>query len=73
MPIYFKIWTVILRQLDGTIWKNFGNGVRSSPAGFKLTRKYLQSRVKKKDSVTNVENAVLDFGVMDLLCFLFVD
>ncbi|GJQ96187.1 hypothetical protein Tco_0007326 [Tanacetum coccineum] len=50
-----------------------GNGERSGPTGFKFTRENLQSRIKKKDSVTNVENAVLDFGVVDLLCLLFVN
>ncbi|GKA19704.1 hypothetical protein Tco_0699619 [Tanacetum coccineum] len=49
-----------------------GNGERSGPTSFKFTRENLQSRIKKKDSVTNIENAVFDFGVMDLLCLLFV-
>ncbi|GJZ92068.1 hypothetical protein Tco_0664133 [Tanacetum coccineum] len=29
--------------------------------------------VKEEDSITDVENAVFDLGVMDSLCFLFVD
>ncbi|GJU25218.1 hypothetical protein Tco_1163839 [Tanacetum coccineum] len=43
-------------------------------AGLKLARyENLQSRVKEEDSITNVENAVFDLGVMDPLCFLFID
>ncbi|GJZ45271.1 hypothetical protein Tco_0592867 [Tanacetum coccineum] len=45
----------------------------STPAGLKLARENLQSRVKEEDSITDVENAVFDLGVMDSLCFLFVD
>ncbi|GKD20279.1 hypothetical protein Tco_1221982, partial [Tanacetum coccineum] len=45
----------------------------SIPAGLKLARENLQSRVKEEDSITDVENAVFDLGVMDSLCFLFVD
>ncbi|GJU87153.1 hypothetical protein Tco_1294699 [Tanacetum coccineum] len=29
--------------------------------------------VKEEDSITDVENAVFDLGVMDSLCFLFID
>ncbi|GJZ81169.1 hypothetical protein Tco_0646163 [Tanacetum coccineum] len=42
------------------------------PAGFKLVEN-LQSRVKEEDSITDVENAVSDLGVMDSLGFLFID
>nr|GEW35049.1 ribonuclease H-like domain-containing protein [Tanacetum cinerariifolium] len=42
----------------------------SRPAGLKLARENLQSRVKEKDSITDVENAVFDFKVMDSLSFL---
>ncbi|GKB09953.1 hypothetical protein Tco_0843876 [Tanacetum coccineum] len=45
----------------------------STPAGLKFARENLQSRVKEEDSITNVENAVFDLGVMDSLCFLFID
>ncbi|GJT11741.1 hypothetical protein Tco_0858783 [Tanacetum coccineum] len=31
------------------------------------------SNVKEEDSITDVENAVFDLGVMDSLCFLFID
>nr|GEZ07274.1 hypothetical protein [Tanacetum cinerariifolium] len=60
-------------------WINFavpeylGNGEWSSLAGLKLARENLESRIKKEDSITNVENAVFDLGFMDPLCFLFVD
>ncbi|GJR95132.1 hypothetical protein Tco_0267306 [Tanacetum coccineum] len=30
-------------------------------------------RVKEEDSITDVENAAFDLGVMDSLCFLFID
>nr|GFA57207.1 hypothetical protein [Tanacetum cinerariifolium] len=43
----------------------------SRPAGLKLTQENLQSRVKEEDSITDVENAVFDFGVMKPLSFLF--
>ncbi|GKD19281.1 hypothetical protein Tco_1208439, partial [Tanacetum coccineum] len=33
-----------------------------------LARENLKSRIKEEDSITNVENAVLDLGVMDPLC-----
>ncbi|GKB89574.1 probable DNA helicase MCM8 [Tanacetum coccineum] len=39
----------------------------STPAGLKLARENLQSRVKEEDSITDVENAVFDLGVMDSL------
>ncbi|GJR50399.1 hypothetical protein Tco_1400920 [Tanacetum coccineum] len=42
-------------------------------SGSKPCRENLQSRVKEEDSITDVENAVFDLGVMDSLCFLFVD
>ncbi|GJW58366.1 hypothetical protein Tco_0105097 [Tanacetum coccineum] len=45
----------------------------STPAGFKLARENLQSRVKEEDSITDVENAVFDLGVMDSLCLFFID
>ncbi|GJW30460.1 hypothetical protein Tco_0047335 [Tanacetum coccineum] len=41
--------------------------------GLKLAREKLQSRVKEEDSITNVEKAAFDLGVMDSLCFLFID
>ncbi|GKD26343.1 hypothetical protein Tco_1232557 [Tanacetum coccineum] len=43
------------------------------PAGLKLARENLQSRVKEEDSITDVENAVFDLGVMNSLCFLLVN
>ncbi|GKB93544.1 hypothetical protein Tco_0979681 [Tanacetum coccineum] len=55
------------------IWKNLGYSEWSTPAGLKLARENLQSRVKEEDSITDVENAVFDLGVMDSLCFLFID
>ncbi|GKA05588.1 hypothetical protein Tco_0684708 [Tanacetum coccineum] len=45
----------------------------TSSGVLKLARENLQSRVKEEDSITDVENAVFDLGVMDSLCFLFVD
>ncbi|GJV74310.1 hypothetical protein Tco_1494305 [Tanacetum coccineum] len=55
------------------IWKNLGYSEWSTPAGLKLARENLQSRVKEEDSITDVENAIFDLGVMDSLCFLFID
>ncbi|GJV08598.1 hypothetical protein Tco_1346254 [Tanacetum coccineum] len=55
------------------IWKNLGYSEWSTLAGLKLARENLQSRVKEDDSITDVENAIFDLGVMDSLCFLFVD
>ncbi|GJW45142.1 hypothetical protein Tco_0073941 [Tanacetum coccineum] len=37
----------------------------SRPTGLKLARENLQSRVKEEDSITDVENAVLAFGVVE--------
>nr|GEX77240.1 hypothetical protein [Tanacetum cinerariifolium] len=54
-------------------WEHLGNGKWSSPAGLKLSRENLQSRIKEEDSITDVENTVFDLGVMDPLCFLFID
>nr|GFB06034.1 hypothetical protein [Tanacetum cinerariifolium] len=45
----------------------------SRPAGLKLARENIQSRVKEEDYITNIENAVFDFGVTKPLSFLFVD
>ncbi|GKF59955.1 hypothetical protein Tco_0176741, partial [Tanacetum coccineum] len=59
--------------LDSAIWKNLGYSEWSTPTGLKLARENLQSRVKEEDSITDVENADFDLGVMDSLCFLFVD
>ncbi|GJZ45808.1 hypothetical protein Tco_0593404 [Tanacetum coccineum] len=53
--------------------KNLGYSEWSTPAGLKLARENLQSRVKEEDSITDVENAIFDLGVMDSLCFLFID
>ncbi|GJS58101.1 hypothetical protein Tco_0652885 [Tanacetum coccineum] len=55
------------------IWKDLSYSEWSTPAGLKLAQENLQSRVKEEDSITDVENAVFDLGVMDSLCFLFVD
>ncbi|GJU20384.1 hypothetical protein Tco_1153726 [Tanacetum coccineum] len=44
----------------------------STPTGLKLARENLQSRVKEEDSITDVENAIFDLGVMDSLCFLLL-
>ncbi|GJY46345.1 hypothetical protein Tco_0435408 [Tanacetum coccineum] len=49
------------------IWKNLGYSEWSTPAGLKLARENLQSRVKEEDSITDVENAIFDLGVMDSL------
>ncbi|GKE53263.1 hypothetical protein Tco_1488419, partial [Tanacetum coccineum] len=59
--------------LSCAIWKNLGYSEWSTLAGLKLSQENLQSRVKEEDSITDVENAVFDFGVMDSLCFLFID
>ncbi|GJR11148.1 hypothetical protein Tco_0793800 [Tanacetum coccineum] len=58
---------------ESAIWKDLGYGEWSTLAGLKLARENLQSRVKEEDSITDVENAVFDLGVMDSLCFLFID
>ncbi|GJQ89036.1 hypothetical protein Tco_0000175 [Tanacetum coccineum] len=55
------------------IWKNLGYSEWSTPAGLKLARENLQSRVKEEDSITDVENAVLDLGVVNPLCLFFID
>ncbi|GKC49956.1 hypothetical protein Tco_1072701 [Tanacetum coccineum] len=59
--------------LGYAIWKHFSYGEWSRPAGFQLAREKLQSRIDEEDLITNVENAIFDFGVMDPLRFLFVD
>ncbi|GJS27414.1 hypothetical protein Tco_0488034 [Tanacetum coccineum] len=58
---------------DNHRWENLSNGEWSGPAGFELARENLKSRIEEEDSITNVENAVLDLGVMKSLCSLFVD
>ncbi|GKA85482.1 hypothetical protein Tco_0807136 [Tanacetum coccineum] len=60
-------------NLGCAIWKNLGYSEWSTPAGLKLARENLQSRVKEEDSITDVENAIFDLGVMDSLCFLLVN
>ncbi|GKF98051.1 hypothetical protein Tco_0293872 [Tanacetum coccineum] len=55
------------------IWKNLGYSEWSTPEGLKLARENLQSRVKEEDSITDVKNVIFDLGVMDSLCFLFID
>ncbi|GKF17242.1 hypothetical protein Tco_0062160 [Tanacetum coccineum] len=55
------------------IWKNLSYSEWSTPTGLKLARENLQSRVKEEDSITDIKNAVFNLGVMDSLCFLFVD
>ncbi|GKE31032.1 hypothetical protein Tco_1450354, partial [Tanacetum coccineum] len=55
------------------IWKNLGYSEWSTPAGLKLARENLQSRVKEEDSIIDVENVIFDLQVMDSLGFLFID
>ncbi|GJT19284.1 hypothetical protein Tco_0877990 [Tanacetum coccineum] len=55
------------------IWKNLGYSEWSTLAGLKLARENLQSKVKEEDSITDIENAIFDLGVMDSLCFSFID
>nr|GEX35357.1 hypothetical protein [Tanacetum cinerariifolium] len=50
-----------------------GDSEWSRPASLKLAQENIQSRVKEEDSITDSENAVFDFGVMEPLSFLFVD
>ncbi|GJS44189.1 hypothetical protein Tco_0569232 [Tanacetum coccineum] len=54
------------------IWKSWVT-VKVHSADIKLARENLQSRVKEEDSITDVENAIFDLGVMDSLCFLLVN
>ncbi|GJT64677.1 hypothetical protein Tco_1016157 [Tanacetum coccineum] len=49
------------------IWKNLGYSEWSTPAGLKLARENLQSRVKEEDSIIDIENAIFDLRVMDSL------
>ncbi|GJS70257.1 hypothetical protein Tco_0703098 [Tanacetum coccineum] len=51
-------------------WGMSGDLGNTNLRGLKLPRENLQSRVKEEDSITDVENAVFDLGVMDSLCFL---
>ncbi|GJR16373.1 hypothetical protein Tco_0799025 [Tanacetum coccineum] len=67
--IYYEIWPGFW-DYSSRIWKNLGYSEWSTPAGLKLARENLQSRVKEEDSITDVENAIFDLGVMDSLCFL---
>ncbi|GKF17376.1 hypothetical protein Tco_0062294 [Tanacetum coccineum] len=55
-------------NLGCAIRKNLGYSEWSTPAGLKLVRENLQSSVKEEDSITDVENAIFDLGVMDSLC-----
>ncbi|GKF50245.1 hypothetical protein Tco_0146712 [Tanacetum coccineum] len=54
---------IVVRPLQ-----NLGYSEWSTPAGLKLAQENLQSRVKEEDSITDVENAAFDLGVMDSLC-----
>nr|GEZ97682.1 reverse transcriptase domain-containing protein [Tanacetum cinerariifolium] len=73
MTIYFEIRPVGLGLLDGSIWINMRDGKWTRPVGFEFARENLQSGVKEEDSITDVENTVLDFRVMKPLGFLLVD
>ncbi|GKA03783.1 hypothetical protein Tco_0676564 [Tanacetum coccineum] len=63
----------LLTNSARAIWKNLGYSEWSTPTGLKLAGKSSNSRVKEEDSITDVENAIFDLGVMDSLCFLFID
>ncbi|GJS04256.1 hypothetical protein Tco_0320764 [Tanacetum coccineum] len=55
------------------IWKNLGYSEWSTPAGLKLARENLQSRVKEEDFLTDVlKNVAFDLGSHGFLRFLFV-
>ncbi|GJX98160.1 hypothetical protein Tco_0355179 [Tanacetum coccineum] len=72
-PIYWSMrGRLEIRTTGCGIWKNLGHSEWSTLAGLKLARENLQSRVKEEDSITDVENAVFDLGVMDSLCFLLM-
>ncbi|GJS93298.1 hypothetical protein Tco_0800266, partial [Tanacetum coccineum] len=58
---------------DNHRWENLSNGEWSGPVGFEIARENLKSRIEEEDSITNVENAVLDLGVMKSLSSLFGD
>nr|GEV52361.1 hypothetical protein [Tanacetum cinerariifolium] len=51
ITIHLKVWTIGLRQLYGSIWKNLGDGKRSRPMIFKLSQEYLKTRVEKSISI----------------------
>ncbi|GJV11355.1 hypothetical protein Tco_1352896 [Tanacetum coccineum] len=76
-PLEHQIYWSMERETYGDpglpIVKNLGYSEWSTPAGLKLARENLQSRVKEEDSITDVENAIFDLGVMDSLCFLLVN
>nr|GEY82475.1 hypothetical protein [Tanacetum cinerariifolium]GEY84013.1 hypothetical protein [Tanacetum cinerariifolium] len=55
------------------IREHLGDSEWSRPMGLKLSRENLQYRIKEEDSITDVKNAVFDFGVMDSLRFLLID
>ena len=73
VTIHLKVGTIELSQLNGTIREHLCYGEWSRPTSFKLTRENLQTRVKKKHLITNVENAVFDLGIMTSFCFLFIN
>ncbi|GJU64511.1 hypothetical protein Tco_1246346 [Tanacetum coccineum] len=60
---------IVFLKLDSAIWKNLGYSEWSTPAGLKLARENLQSRVKEEDSITDVENDSYDLDVMDSSLF----
>ncbi|GKD62561.1 hypothetical protein Tco_1300070, partial [Tanacetum coccineum] len=62
---------IVVRPLQSSASNGYSEW--STLAGLKLAQENLQSRVKEEDSITDVENAVFDLGVMDSLCFLFID
>ncbi|GJU21882.1 hypothetical protein Tco_1155224 [Tanacetum coccineum] len=54
------------------IWKNLGYSEWSTPAGLKLARENLQSRVKEEDSSPTL-NAIFDFVALYSLVFSLLD
>nr|GEZ63499.1 reverse transcriptase domain-containing protein [Tanacetum cinerariifolium] len=73
MTIDFKIATIRMNQLCSTVRIDFEDSERARPTGFKLSREYLQSRIKKQHLITNIKNEVFDLVVMKLFSSFFVD
>nr|GFB40284.1 hypothetical protein [Tanacetum cinerariifolium] len=62
-----------MNQLCSTVRIDFEDSERAGPTGFKLSREYLQSRIKKQHLITNIENAVFDLVIVKLFSSFFVD
>nr|GEW37618.1 hypothetical protein [Tanacetum cinerariifolium] len=68
VTIHLEVWPVGLGYLNGAIREYLGDSEWSRPAGVKLARENLQSRVKEEDSITNSEGHNFNASRPSRLC-----